>query len=172
MIETLLIENFSGININAYLIVNGDDFRTVITRSPISYDGVASLCCKEAHVIHAYDFIIEKEIVECKMCLNRYQFGDLKYIKNKMTTTDIIVKELSDRLHREGFRYTKPSLLEWVIYCGEGERIDVNLFFLDFTISMDGEERMANTVDEAMKIIKKFMWKIPVAQRIQSLLKF
>lgn len=184
MTETLIIENFSGININAYLIVDGDDFRTVTTRSPISYDGVASLCCKKGHKIHAYDFLIEKETVECKKCLKIYRFGDLKFIRKKMTTTDIIVKELSNSLHREGFKYTKPCLTEWAIYItiyGEDGCIDVRCYYGkglstpslgDFTISMNGEKRMAKTVGETMKIIKQFMWKIPITQRIQSLLKF
>lgn len=174
MTETLLIDNFSGININAYLIVTGDDFRIVFTRSPISYDGVASLCCKEGHKIHANDFIIEKETVECKHCLKRYAFSDLKFIRKKMTTTDIIVKELSDSLHREGFKYTKPCS-EWAVYItiyGEDGCVDVRCCYGDLTISKDGEKGMAKTVDDAMKIIKKFMWKIPVTQRIQSLFKF
>lgn len=165
---TLLIDNFAGININAYIIVDGDDFRTVTTRTPISYDGVASLCCNEGHKIHANDFITAIEMVECKYCLKKYKFNDLKFIKKKMTTTDIIVKELSDNLHSEGFNYTKPCLLEWVI----GERISVNIFFMMFTISMDGVEKTAYSVDGAMKLIKQFMWRLPVRQRIQSLLKF
>lgn len=171
--EILLIENFSGININAYLIVDG--VRTITTRSPISYDGIASLCCKEGHKIHAYDFLIEKETVECKKCLKKYRFGDLKFIREKMTTTDIIVKELSNSLHREGFKYTKPCLTGWAIYItiyGEDGCIDVRCYYGDFTISMNGEKRMAKTVGETMKIIKQFMWKIPITQRIQSLLKF
>lgn len=173
--ETLLIENFSGININAYLIFNGDDFRAVTTRYPISYDGVASLCCKEGHFLHAYDFLIEKETAECKKCLKIYRFDDLNFIRNKMTTTDIIVKELSNQLHREGFKYTKPCLTEWAIYItiyGDEGCIDIRCCYGEFTISMNGEKRIAKTVDEAMKIIKQFMWKIPVTQRIQSLLKF